>query len=395
MSNFINDYVAYASKICYAPEIYHKMMARVLIGRACQNKVFFQLGDTRIFGNFWMILLGLSSAYHKSTSVKIGLQIMDRIDENHRFMDQFSPEQIIPYLSARPSTTFYIDEFDSFLEILRKDYMGGGQGLITALHDSQPIITKKLAKEYYEVRFPTLSIWAATTLSGLLKNILESDIGRGLIPRFLYVYAKNKHKDSSKVPPAVDEIEKNRIVQKLHDIMDFAGVNALPDNHRPPLQVTFTKDALEAYMKWQDVMESEMVRDSFVMPFLSRLTVYIIKLSMIEALDDFSIEVRMEHFNKALEMVNFLHDSIVDLCSNEFAFNEFAKNRKRVLDVIRHEPMGISRTILLRDKVRLPKKELSDILEQLVEGNLIEEKNVRVGDAKKHTTFYVYNENKL
>lgn len=397
MSNFIDDYISYAKKYCHAPDIYHEMMARALVGMACRNKVYFQLGDTKIFPHCWMILIGKSSAWHKTTSIRdIALKIFDKVDENHRFADQWSPEALIPFLATKPSCTFFVDEFDAFMEIMKKDYMGGGQGFLRTLYDVPPKWSKKLAKEHYEIKYPTMTILSASTVYDFVKCVTEKDLRSGWLARYLLVYAKNKHPMSNILPPPVDENEKNKIVMELDAIVDAAGVNRLPDvEDMPPIVFTLKGELMDAYMKWQAGIDDEMASNPRVMPALSRLTIYLLKLSVIEAINVHETEIKMDHFNRAMGLVNTLHDSIVDLYKNEFTDSDFGVEVNQILDAIKSEPAGITLSGFKEHGVRLPKSRRNDILEQLEENGEIVVKSLRLLGSDKPTTYYAIRENKI
>lgn len=398
MSNFIDDYIGYAKKYCHAPDIYHEMMARALVGMACRNKVYFQLGDTKIFLHCWMILIGKSSAWHKTTSIRdMALKIFDQVDENHRFADQWSPEALIPFLSTRPSCTFFVDEFDAFMEIMKKDYMGGGQGFLRTLYDVPPKWSKKLSKEHYEIRYPTMTILSASTVYDFVKCVTEKDLRSGWLARYLLVYAKFKHPLSNVLPPPVDENEKNKIKIELDSLIDYAGVNRLPEVTEEPPSIVFTLKGglMDAYMKWQAKIDDEMVANPRVMPALSRLTIYLLKLASIEAINSHEHEITMDHFNRAMGIVETLHDSIIDLYKNEFTDSDFGVEVNQILDAIKSEPAGITLSGFKEHGVRLPKTRRNDILEQLEENGEVEVRHIRVPGADKPTTFYVFKENKI
>ncbi len=396
--SFIDSYIKHAVKTCDAPEIFHKFMARTAIGIIARNKVYLQFGANKIYNHIWMLFLADSTTFRKSTAMRIGLRIVDRVDETLRYPVGFSPESLWPTLEKQPSGFFFYSEFKAFADMLAQKYMGGADAFLTDLYDVPDVpLRRELKSAVYRITTPTISIEAASTFSWFLKSMLESDIESGYIPRWLIVPAKTKEHDYP-YPPDEDETEVNELVRKLHDIYEYIGLNSKVEGQgeSKPIKMSFDPAAREEYIKWSSGYEKNIDTKSLLSPCFSRLITYAQKFSMIEALNDMSHTILKKHFDASLELINYVADSLAEMQKNDFTFTDYSKIHKKIRDAILSKPCGIERSEVY-DMVghNIKGQDIDQVVKSLVTARRIVIKDVKKAGADKHVVYYIPDENRM
>lgn len=394
--SFIDEYIDYASNLCDAPMVFHKFMARALVGVAVKNNVYFQFGANKIFPNFWMIYFAPSSKFRKSTSMRIGLRIIDHINADLRLPIGFSFESLWPILQERPCGFLFYSEFDDFVEGLSKKYMAQVESLLTDLYDVPDVpMVRKLRSDVFTIKQPTITILGATTPTGFFQAIKAADIERGFFPRWLVIYVTKKEREFDLPEP--DMVVENNLIKKLHEIVVAVELNAKVEGQSEPkpINIAFTDDAKKEYIKWSQSFNKKINDASLLNASYYRLPTYVIKIAMVEALNDFNYEIKPAHLARALELIDLAYKSLVNLENNEIVSSDYQKMRKKVVDFIAAHPGGVTRTKLLR-KVRFPPRDLNGVLTTLVEsGEIVQPAPPRDRSSKKPVTHYVINESNV
>lgn len=397
--SFIDDYIKYAVDLCDAPVVYHKFVARALVGLACRNRAYCQFGAARIFPNIWMILIGQSSLFRKTTSIDQGLQIMDKVDPHHRLPNEITPQALIPALANQPYGTLYFSEYRTLASFLDYDYMKASEPILTDFYDVPDYRSKKLSDKntkrevFFEVRYPTISILSATTMDWFVESIKKGQIEGGYLPRYLIVLARSKERTG---PPGIlDMIKKNKLVAELQLIQKFVSDEADSDTSADKqMEIKFAPDAYTRYFRWLDTFETSFDHTQLITPFFSRLTIYALKFCIIEAVGAMSRTISLSNVEAAIETVGYVLDSLKDLQENELAFTDYEKMRKKVVDAIKQNPMGISQSKLTK-KVRIHTRDLAELIGRLTRTGEIKVTSKKTELSDRPTIWYQFNENNM
>jgi hypothetical protein len=207
---------------------------------------------------------------------------------------------------------------------------------------------------------------SASTVEWFLEAVKEGDLKGGFLARFLFVPVRRKRK-SLPFPPLADVKKRNELLLTLKKIKSIHG------------EVTFTEEAKEFYSHWYQDLERNLEQNStdLLVPSYVRLQAYALKLAVLEEIaESGTLEVRPEAMGRALRIVNWLGEKLRELAEEEFAFTPFEQNRKKVLQLIRSTPSGITRSELLSRARNLRAKDLDDVIKTLKEANLIKEEKV-------------------
>jgi len=383
-SSFLQLYLDYATQVCDAPPVFHQFISYAIIATALGNKVWFQFGDQRIFPHLWLILLAPSSLYHKSSALGVGHRLLNRVSEDLVYPTEFSPEELLRIIQDQPSGAFFFYEFMSFATYLERDYMLGTKGLFTELYDSPPYRKRKIRKESFVVRYPSFSIFSATTTEWFLEKARERDLFGGWLPRYIFL-ADTQQLRQDDFPPPPDMSKQNALVKQLYHISELKG------------EAHFTADAHKLYKQlYRQFVAKAATSDPTLVAFYTRLQMYLLKLALIlEVGNDphrfaVSFAITSHSVQAAHQLTSFLSSKLQRLIEEEFVFTKFASARKKVLNLIQSaSPEGISRRDLLR-KSRLSVRFFDDVLVALSQEERFDVKTLKVEGSRKSSKLYVY-----
>jgi hypothetical protein len=402
---FVEDYVQYASEATDAPLVYHRFVAYTVLATVVGGRVVVPFGHHLISPNIYAILLGPSSTYRKSTAIKIGQDLVRYATSNGDLCIDYdaSYEGFHRQICDKKFGMLAITEFAEVLTLFERDYARQMKAFLTRLFDCQEPISRRLKSgiSSSEGVVPVVSILAASTMEWLLDKINEADIRGGFFARFLFVNAKEKEKDMTSPPPR-DEVKREQLIKRLWGLREkyqpvditsnikIGGI-ALPAAQTEPSKLMMDLAAHKAYREWAGKFEKH-ARDQklgghYIEPMVIRLQVYFLKFALLEAVSKEQDKIDLDCIAVAKQVIEYLQEIISELVQYEFAFSEFGRRRNRVYRYIEEAGEdGLIRSKLIR-KLHLNKRQLSDVIDVLLEGNLI--RQVTLPGKTKKRTFYI------
>lgn len=379
---WIDLYQEYASKYTDAPAEFHKYVGLSMIAAAIGNKAYFRFGDMTIYPNLWVIILAPTSLFRKSTVIKMGTSILSRSSTTTLYPNEFSIEKLLEVIKESPTGLFVLYEFITFMSLLNRDYMAGAKSMLTEFFDVPEEFCRKTMGKDFMIKKPVINILAATTADWFLEQVNERDIDAGFLPRFLYVPSIAKIKTMA-LPPAVNTEEKAVLAKGLSAIVGTI-TNA---NINGEIEFAISPTAKELYENWYSKHEKLITHDKQrYKTFMNRHSIYIIKLAIIYQciieITQGENAISAEAMTLAIRDVDHLGNKIKELCDQEMAFTRDDKHKMKIRKIIQGCPQGISQNDLLRRSGMLA-KQLSLVLETLVEESRIECDFIDTGGAKK------------
>ena len=377
-NKILTDYLSYATEFCDAPNIFHQATLYSITGTLTGRKRWYNYGDLKIFPNMWVILLAPSSLYRKSTSINIGIRLMNRVKPSLIYPSEFSHEKLIEILQGQPTGTFVFFEFLTFLGQLERDYLRGTKGLLTELFDAPDFYQRKTKTADILIENSAINIVSATTMAWL-KNVNEMDLLGGFLPRFLFIPATSKYQ-SIALPIEADIVKQNGLISHLHRLTVIE-----------PKKLIFSEEAKKEYIRYYHKLELNITNMKYqkASTLLNRSSIYLLKLAIIiqTLIDPESNEITIEVLQ---EGIKFLNTCIIDIENlfGELTFNKTETHILRISNLIKQAPDGISKSKLLTSSGMLS-KELNAILDTLMESNKIEKLDIKT--STKPTVIYKIN----
>jgi len=372
--NFIERYIDYASEFCDAPLKFHKYVAFSILSTVVGRKIWIQKGDAKFFPNLWILLISPSSKFHRSTSINIGKNILQKLEGINIYANDFSREGFIKLLQNQPQGLFRIDEFGGFLKTLDREYQSGLKELITELYENPSYYKRFLSGNIVELKDICFTILAGSNLKWIQNSLKDSDILGGFLPRFIIVPAEKKEKIIPFQPPA-SSTKQFSLLQELSRIRRIEGEFHLPE---------ITKSI---YSNWYISFQQQFHSETFD-GFCIRLLDYALKFALLFEVQNENQDyfISPESMTFAIELIEEITKGLLLIGENLVGFSrkDFASAKQKVFSIIAQHPEGISRGYLLH-QTDLKAKELSEILDVLLEAELIVSERVRIDGAKKST----------
>ena len=170
-----------------APREYIVPCALVTIATVLSHRVYVPFGGDRVYPNLWVVLLGPSSTFRKTTTVKQVRRTLGRLTEGDPhgllFPDEFSKEALVSRLAERAQGLLTYSEFSGALAAMGRDYMSGTKELLADLYDSPPKYQRTVGNRTITAQNVCIGILAASQTDWLLEKIKESDIRGGFMAR--------------------------------------------------------------------------------------------------------------------------------------------------------------------------------------------------------------------
>jgi hypothetical protein len=358
MGSALARYEMYWMPTTDAPREYIVPCGLAVIGTVINTNVYIPFGGDRIYPNLWAIILGPSSTFRKTTTVKQARRTLARLSEGQPnallFPDEFSKEALVTRLAENAQGLLTYSEFSGAMAAFGRDYMSGTKELLADLYDSPPSYERVVGARTLNATNVCLSILAASQTDWLLEKLKESDVRGGFMARFSYWPAFYKRRFLA-IPDEPDGKTGNELVRHLHDIRRLHGPMQLPSSVR------------DRYTDWLRQHEQDLEalpRAGQLSPFWSRLGMTTLKLGLILQVSTHgTLHMDDDALESAIGLTDYLKRSLAHLFDEEIAFTADMRNRQKVLGMIRRKP-GIAFRDISRN-ANLLKRQLDPVLETL------------------------------
>lgn len=300
--------------------------------------------------NLWIMVTGVSTIDRKTTVLNHGLNLLRDLNQIDKYDyvigSDFTTSALADHALANPhrSGVVHVDEFQSFLQELGKNYMAGTKGSLTAMYDGW--IKGKLrstadVKRKPEVQF-ALNFYAMGITEQVAAALDREDFLSGFLTRFIYVSPP----DDYVYPDPMDGFEVGDRAHSQGGDPVYEGLLARIRNARehheyfqepdmPTRSIYPTAEAherLRASGNYMSRAVSDMGKEELVSTVL-RLNTSIYKCAALLAMSECSEEIQLIHVLQALNYANDWYMNIlrmVDLISE----STWVTSQDAIVDVL-------------------------------------------------------------
>jgi len=389
VDSFIDHYVEYASERTDAPLAFHYTVALTLVSTVIGGNVAVHLSTGLMKPNIWALLLGTSAIYRKTTSLKLGVNILQKVDADAIIASDFSPEGLITELATNPKGMIWRDEFAGFLEsATKRDYMSGTKSLLMRIFDGNSF-KRKLRKETLEIVDPYVVLLSAAVDKTIAENLTTEDFYSGFAGRILLV-RPDKIRERKSVTMAETKLleEEGALIDYLRQIkINFTptptkiilqvGKNLYECNAPEHVEIEIEDKVLNRWNAMCKKLEEFSVTTSFpeeIGPSLTRLGDYILKVAICfqaaeTAPSHQKLKVEYHNVIRAASFIQSCVRSTIDIISDAVG-RKGRYNMERVLAIIKKQ-QTISRSKLLWSCQELTSTDLNIIIDTLMDRGAI------------------------
>jgi predicted transcriptional regulator len=345
-TGFIRDYFNLQTKVTSSPDVFHLMGALISLASILGNNVCIDPGGRKIFPNLWCLILAPSTLYRKSTAITCAEEIIRLYDPKVIYPNEFSRESMVQVLSKRPAGLYGWKEFTNILKYFNQTYMQGTKEMFMELFDSPSQYERHLKYDSCIIKYPAISIFAASPLSLLEESLKQSDLLGGFYSRFIYVPVTELSKQTIPIPPPPDK----KVLGKIQSYIDECLKPICQANKQGPhgefRPVTFKTDLIiDEYAKWMLAHEDSIrghPQESLLASFYVRLSNYCLKcamlyqISLMVAYEDFNEQIQLESLTYGINLTNYLTHKLTVLFTEELNVpdNWYARQRRWIVKAV-------------------------------------------------------------
>lgn len=284
------------------------------LGSAINNKAWIQRGDVgllpKLFPNPWLMLIAPPGRGHKTTAINMATNcLMQACPEVRILSDKLTPEYLVKALSA-PQTkkdivrigptdaTGLIKAPELSVFFGRQQYNVGLVSLVTDLYDfRERWVAGTIGRGSDVLLNVCISIIGGSTPEWLLHMLPQDAFSGGFMSRFIMCEMPPKYNKRDSDPKKPKEMEWGDIVK---------GMRKMTDQIRG--EFTWGSGSKEAYDKYYN--ECEPTGDAQKDAYREREPEQILKIAMIMAINDNSMNLTGEHIRQAIDIMQSLHAEV-------------------------------------------------------------------------------------
>lgn len=324
--DWLGAYLEYAATHSEAPKRFHLWTGVATIAGALRRRVWIDQRAYQWTPNFYIILVGPAGVVTKSTTMKLGMSLLERIPEIHFGPDSLTWQALGEALmdggevfEYPPGTktiisclTLAISELGTLMKL-------DDDGLVSMFIDMwegqkslRPWQHKTRSQKTIEIRNPWLNIIGCTTPTWLRSNFPEHIVGGGLVSRIIFVYGDKKSQLIAYPSQRWDEAD--YLLLRDHLVADLTEISQIEG------PFTITDEAMEWagdspggwYYSVQSSRPPHLSHSRFD-PYVSRKQTHLHKIAMILAAAerDCNMTITKEHLIKADIMLTDVEQDMI------------------------------------------------------------------------------------
>lgn len=374
-SNWLQAYMQH-TRFLESPDGFHFWTGVGAIAGALRRKVWIPMLDFTWTPNFYIILVGPPGVAAKSTSMRVGINLLRQVEGVHfgpssatwhglgEVMQNAQEHVHIPGQAdplVQSCITLAISELGTFLRPDNGEMMDN----LTDWWDGQDPIWYRKTKSSGDtvIHNPWINLIACTTPAWLKANFPEVMIGGGLTSRMIFVYGYKKRQlvayPTQLVKPSEHEREAAMLAADLKGIGALAGPFALTD------------DALRYGTQWYEQhwnapRPAHLLGDRFG-GYIARKQTHIHKLAIVlSAAESDKLVITEDHLRTAVSLIDSTEQDLKTVFDN-VGIDEDARHNISVLDEIKaHQKIEYQRLWELCF-ARMPNRAFVDAMKAVLE----------------------------
>jgi len=335
-NDFLYDYNQYCSSY-EIPQNYIYWSAIALLGACIHKRASFNIGDIKIHGNLYVMLVGpqgngktvscdfakgfFTEAYSElpigasTQSAEDIVKVMCQDDFPRAFKDEKGETFLVsPY-------AFFMNEFKNFVAYSPSRMLA----FLTDIYDRDKFDSSTIKRSAEVIINPCLNILACENPDWLIRNLKADVVSGGFSRRVIYVY-ETKRAEPKAIITITDEAQaaKRRVVQRLLDIKDQVG------------SYKWTEAGKKFYVPWYVKKQKSIPDNPLMGGYIGTKHIQLFKVAM---LLDFASAKPMFLFTdelllRALAFLDSIEENMPKL-SLSAGRNELAIAHQRILEVLR------------------------------------------------------------
>lgn len=349
-SHWLKAYEEYTS-ISEAPSDLHFWVGVATIAGALRRQVWIEHYSFQWTPNFYIVLVGPAGVVTKSTSIRIGMNLLRKVPGVHfgpnsltwqaltkalseaQTLVPFGPKEEEKYLSMA-CITCAVNELGTFLQPTDAKFMD----VFTDLWDGQAEIWEHSTATTgsTQIENPWINLISATTPAWLRANFPEQLIGGGLTSRIIFVYADKKRMRIA-YPGLMRPDEKQKQLEEdlVHDLIEISKIQG---------EYVLTEEAIKWGIEWYEKLDTERplhLSSERFDGYIARKQGHLHKLAMVFAAAQRDKRIITAHDLQAADLVLKRVELSMVKVFESIGVSEISKQMQEILSILRvHKEMS-------------------------------------------------------
>lgn len=358
LKNWLQAYGEYTAEN-EAPESFHLWVGLATIAGATRRNIYLEMQHFDVLSNMFVILVAPPGTARKTTALKIGRNLIKDVPGIHFTTKASSPAALIKQFAELPekdqqSLTCISYELGTFFSANTAEMVD----LATDLYDGNPDWDKQtIARGVEKITKPWFNFQSGTTPQWLGDYLTATAVEGGFVSRSIFIYEDTRKLSNPrpKPNPALVSLKRD-LINDLTHISTLAG------------EFSFDDEAGRVYDRWYlDPKRYPQFPDPRVSGYYERKHIHVLKVAMALACAERDDRII---YRQDIETALTLLEQIEPGYHRSFSAvgkNLHATDMERILAQINASGDGLNYgAIVAKNYHSLPKRELDDILEQLL-----------------------------
>jgi hypothetical protein len=387
---FFRHYSDYGKRMTYAYPAFHFAGALTLISLLCGRRVVMRSTAAKIFTNIYGICVGATSITGKSTAndqVSTFFSLIRQEGILDELPKKMSPQGLLQRLSKIPCRYWAYDECSEFFADTQSHWGEALESNLCGLYDGRAsgygLSYKKNDPNEWNVKDAFVSCLWNTTDAAVEEKLQMRSVSSGFVPRFLWFWCHGKNETRKNRDVTQDDIDAELGLQR--EIWELRNILMKRPMNEPSI-IFKTSPILEDW-QYNDTKNHLNKEDEIHRICTSRLFPQAYKIAMLFSIMD-------------QECINYLKDQkpempinlsipekyavlSMNICEDYFRprleyviniakYNDSKNYQDQIRKSIEKRGTCATRSQIIQD-TRIPKSNLIEALETMVEGDVIEE----------------------
>lgn len=294
MKDFVTLFMDYNDAF-ESPSSFWKWSAYSLIAATLRNNVYHDAGNEILFPNIYVLLLADSAAYRKGGAFPLVTELMQQLHHTKVYDGRASIQAILEKLSideaGKKGTPLRGGSCLLLAEELASFFVSDPQliPLITNIYRSRKLYTYDLRGNAFSVKDLCVSMLSASNEIHLRDVYDSRAVYGGLLGRTFLVKPDERRNPNSLLNLDHSKYDKAILLNSLTDIAKLSGA------------ITLTIKATNMYEDWYKELYNSLPGLSDPAGILGRIHTSVLKLSMVIAASNYTIEVDEIHMEAAIK----------------------------------------------------------------------------------------------
>jgi hypothetical protein len=357
---FLYDYAEY-TKNSEAPLAYHVFCAIAGIAATVNRRVFFDMGNFKLFLPFGILILG-PSGIKKTTAADIIISIINEMQLTPVYAEKLTPEALIDAMKGGNATGLvYAPEMTVLIS--RQRYMESIIPLLTRFMDS-PDIWKSgtIMRGKASLTDVAITCIMCSTMDWFVKNTPESIFGGGFIARNVMVLQENSSRMIALPKPSNPKIREKLIIQ-------------LATMHESQGEMTLSGATYTTHEEWYDNdKRTRTVEHELLETYYQRKPQHLLRIAMCLHLSTCKdMIVCLECWERALALLTWTEKFLPALAGKMFK-TAWGEDQEAIIRKIRGTGGTIHHSDLVRKmQYKMPAASTRNIISSLKEAGIVKE----------------------